>query len=88
MKNESNIDLLKKVGKTEAPPWLFTRIQAKLRQGEAEQAPGWWPWATGLALAALLVLNLAVWQGAGSPSAAESLVSSLQLHASNQLYDE
>ena len=88
MKKEIDIELLKKVRPTEAPPWLYTRIQAHIRRLAAEQAPGWWSWAGGLAFAALLCLNFFAWRQAGTRSVAENLAISLQLQPSNQLYDE
>jgi len=87
------LDLLKKVRKVDAPPFLLTRIQARIRRNEAERLPASWQWAGGLAFGLLLLLNaLAVGRqpagqaGAGDP--ATSLVQNFQLDQTNQLYVE
>lgn len=85
-------DLLKKVRKVDAPPFLLTRIQARIRRNEAERLPTSWQWAGGLAFGLLLLLNaLAINQPAtqsGSSDPSESLVQNFQLDQTNQLYVE
>ncbi len=85
-------DLLKKVRKVDAPPFLLTRIQARIRRNEAERPPASWQWAGSLAFGLLLLLNaLAIKQPAtpsGSSDPSESLVQNFQLDQTNQLYVE
>jgi hypothetical protein len=90
MKEEDPIDLLKKVGKVDAPEFLLTRIQAKINKPVQEQVPLSWKWAGGLAFGLLLAANLFFAQNRNpmTPDAAELLVSSMSLDHSNQLYHE
>lgn len=83
-------DLLKKVRKVDAPPFLLTRIQARIRRNEAERLPASWQWAGSLAFGLLLLLNaLAIKQpAANGTESSESLVQNFQLDQTNQLYVE
>ncbi|HNM23915.1 MAG TPA: hypothetical protein PKL15_00745 [Saprospiraceae bacterium] len=88
MAKESVQELLKKVRPTEAPPFLLTRIEARLRAEAAERLPRSWQWAGALAFGALLLLNALTLRPSGSTSTdtAGSLMSYLQINSSNQLY--
>ena len=85
-----NLALLKKVRRVEAPPFLQTRIQAKIRASAAERLPASWQWAGGLAFALLLFLNgiaLRREKTAAQPPSG-LMAESLEIQTSNQLYDE
>lgn len=85
------MEQLKQVKKVDAPPFLWTRIQAKIRANAAEKAPLSWNWAGALALSALLALNISLFAGTGKSSGIDRtqfLAEGLKLQAKNQLYDE
>ena len=92
MKHNLNIEQLKKVRKVDSPPFLLTRIHAKIRANQVEQLPISWRWAGGLAFGLMLCLNLLVvktnHQTAGQTDGIEALADGLQLSNANQLYHE
>lgn len=60
MKIEEKLDLLRTIQKVEAPPYLFTRIVAKIKnEPEVEVSTGKIA-AIGLALFILLLVNIAI----------------------------
>lgn len=83
-------DLLKKVRRVEAPPFLLTRIEAKLDAARAARTPVSWQWAGAIAFGLLLLLHLGALQSDSAPSgaAAHQIAQSLSLQTSHQLYDE
>lgn len=90
MKKKNHIELLKKVGQVEAPPFLLTRIEAKIRAAEAERLPVSWQWAVALTFMLLIFFNLSALktERSASPDPTSQLAESLRLHPSNQLYHE
>ena len=86
MKNENELDLLKKVSKVDAPPFLLTRIQAKIRSGEADWLPVSWGWASGLAFGLLLLLNVLAVGRSNEAAPTQSLAEQLQMNQNNELY--
>ncbi|MEY3238636.1 MAG: hypothetical protein RIR11_74 [Bacteroidota bacterium] len=91
MNKEDDIELLKKVGKLDAPPFLYTRIVAKIEHATTtEQLPLYWKWIGGLVFSILFFSNIyfTILGVKTSTSAQESLVSTLNIHQSNQFYDE
>lgn len=92
MKQQEALQHLKKVGKVEAPPFLLTRIQAKIAARQVAQVPSSWKWAGALAFGTVLLLNLlavgSVQPSRDSRSQIETLADGLQLSGTNQLYDE
>jgi len=90
MKIEIKPELLRRVKKIDAPPFLLTRIQAKLRAAEAERVPVSWRWAVSLVFFLLLVSNFYFLKMEKTDHAApaETLVVKLQLQCYNQLYNE
>lgn len=92
MKKEQPLERLKKVKKLEAPPFLLTRINAKIRAKQAEQLPQSWKWAGALAFVLMLFLNLFAVKtnrpSTGSPDGIEALADGLQMSNANQLYHE
>ena len=85
-----DLDLLKKVRRVEAPPFLLTRIQAKIGAAETGRLPVSWRWAGGLTFGLLLFFNVfsLKFEKTTLPSPAGQIAESLHLQTSNQLYDE
>lgn len=88
MQTENSLDPLKKVQKVEAPLFLWTRIQARIRQSDMERLPRSWQWVGALAFGILLLFNWRVIANSGSPAPVATLAAGIQLQPSNQLYDE
>ena len=92
MKQQLNLEQLRKVRKLEAPPFLLTRINAKIMARQAEQLPTSWKWAGVSAFGLMLCLNLIGLKmsqsTARSPIAIETLANGLQMSNTNQLYHE
>ena len=86
-------DPLRKVQKVEAPPFLFTRIEAKILRKQEEWVPVKWVMGTSMALVLLAIFNLSVLSNriqinSSNYDAAEAVATSMQLLDSNQLYNE
>lgn len=88
MKNEDVLELLRGVGPVDPPPFLFTRIEARLTQGPI--VPRGRLVAIACALAALLLANAVVLtraSGTGNGSSLGDVVEVMGMNASNQLYE-
>ena len=88
MKNEDVLDLLARVERVDPPPFLFTRIEARLAQGRI--VPRARLVAIACALAVLLLANVAVLtraSGTRSGSSLGDVVDVMGMNASNQLYE-
>jgi hypothetical protein len=87
---ENPFDTLRKIKQIEAPPFLFTRIQAGLRQ--KDNAPAAWKWAFALIALLLLACNLAVILHSSTShrqtQPVTAVVNTLHLSPSNDLYHE
>ncbi len=82
---------LQKIKKVDAPPFLLTRIQAKIRIIEAETTPLSWRWAGAMGLCALLTINVFLFVGTEKKqdsNGAQSLAEGMKLQSDNQLYHE
>ncbi len=92
MKQQPNLELLKKVKKLEAPPFLLTRINAKIKAIQVEQLPSSWKWAGALAFGLMFCLNIfglkTGHQTTSNHSGVETLADGLQMSNFNQLYHE
>ena len=80
-------DLLKRIERVDPPPFLLTRIEARLEQGVRVPRTRLVAVACGLAL--LLLVNVAVIKqskGDESGSAMGEVLDGMRLNASNQLY--
>ncbi len=92
MKKIPNLDQLKKVKKVEAPPFLLTRINAKIMANQAENLPTSWKWAGALAFGLMICLNIFGLKTGNQPPGNQigivTLADGLQMSDSNQLYYE
>lgn len=88
MKNRNYMDLLKKVDRVEAPPFLLTRIEAGIRAKEVERMPLTWTWAGSLVLALLLLLNGLALRQSTATIQTENLIQQFQMNQTNQLYGD
>lgn len=78
-------DLLKRIARVDPPPFLLTRIEARL--APAVQVPRGRLVAVACALAALLLVNAVVLGGkAGSNGQLDEVADAMGMNASNQLY--
>ncbi len=78
-------DLLKRIARVDPPPFLLTRIEARL--AAAVQVPRGRSVAVACALAALLVVNAVVLGGEAVGSGQlDEVVDAMGMNASNQLY--
>ncbi len=82
-----NIDILSKVRKTEAPPFLYTRIEQRLANLSNNTMPKNVVWALSVAFAILLFTNIYVLKTYSTdPYKTESLAESIYLLDNNMLY--
>lgn len=91
MEEERINKLLSNVGRVDPPPFLFTRIEARVAARNEERPSRSWVLATGMAMAVLLTVNTYfLFMGSNEMSNApiKQLASSLELDASNQLYHD
>jgi hypothetical protein len=88
---ESKLDLLQRVQKVEAPPFLYTRILQRIQYLQEAPAPVKWRFAFAAMAVVLLLLNMSVLVSS-KPKAAqgtiEPVVNSMHLSTSNELYHE
>jgi hypothetical protein len=84
------LELLQKVQRVEAPAFLLTRIEAKIRAAATERLPVSWQWAGVISCAVLIFLNVMVLKPGRTRSLVrmEQLAQSMDIQTSNQLYDE
>jgi hypothetical protein len=93
MKTNNDLDLLKSIKKAEAPPFLYTRIVARIQSIESERIPGSWAFTTGIAFSILVILNSFVLVSrinVKNPEniKIEAVAKEMHLTHSNQLYNE
>lgn len=81
-------EVLGKIKKVDAPPFLFTRIQAKLDEVTSMSKPQWIIVMTSLAT--LFIINALVIRNSSSESnSGQTAISELyQVNTTNQLYNE
>jgi hypothetical protein len=85
MKHEDILEQLGRVERIDPPPFLFTRIEARLAQYVAVPRGRLVAVACGLTL--LLLLNVAVLaRGPQNGSSLDGVVDGMGMNASNQLY--
>ncbi len=80
------LNSLEKIEAVDAPPFLFTRIQAKIQEKLAENLTAKQAIIYLVGLAFIIVMNVVVLKSAEQP-AKNDLVSELNLAPANQLYE-
>ncbi len=88
---ESKLDILKRVRKEEAPPFLYTRILQRISLLPEAPAPVKWRFAFAATAVLLLILNIGIlFSSKPKPQSGgiETVVNSMQLSTSNELYHE
>ena len=81
--------LLGKVSKVDAPPFLFTRIKAKIENKFANKITPKWLWASSLGLILLIMINLSLIKNyTADQSQKENLAEKLNILPNNTLYYE
>jgi len=90
---EKEFQKLKKIQKVEAPPFLFTRIEQKVKNLDSDHIPFRWVLSTSLSLCILLILNInllstSIQATNTSNNDLELILEDMQLNTSNQLYYE
>ena len=92
MRSRYKLEELKKVRKVEAPPFVFTRIEAQIEKEESIQMPRQWAWGLSLACSILLVVNISFFVNSNGNTVAQTedtnLLEAVGLEQSNQLYYE
>ena len=88
MKNDHEFELLRKVEKVDAPPFLLTRIQAKINALEADKMPFSWQLSGVFAIGLTLIINFTALQNfLNRPSnTLDGVANSMQLNPNLQLY--
>ena len=89
MNIDDAFDKLGSIQPAETPPFLHTRIRARI-EGLAKHAPREWKWAFAGAGLVVLILNMTVLFGAGTTPQTnmQEVVQDMHLNSSNQLYHE
>ncbi len=77
------IELLGRIERVEPPPFLYTRIMARVQDAPV---PARWLVTAGLACAVLVSLNIAVLRHRAGEADITELAGGLGLNTSNQLY--
>jgi hypothetical protein len=57
---KDSLDLLDHIQKTPAPPFLLTRVRARIAAAQADRVPPRLAWSLGMSLLIVLALNIAV----------------------------
>ena len=88
---DKKLEALKKIQEVDAPPFLFTRIMQQVQTMDKAPAPAQWKWAFAATAFIILALNLSMHFKTGSTenkTDIESIVSTMKLSDSNELYHE
>ena len=90
MEEERINELLGSVERVDAPPFLFTRIEARIAARQEERPSRSWVLATSMAMVMLLAVNSYVlFSGSGNEKAGvERIADGMNMGASNQLYHD
>lgn len=89
MSIDKKLEALKKIRPVEAPPFLFTRIEAKIQSAGSDISPRW-RWSAIAGFGMLVLINIYVVAQSLRPrqSGIETVVNTMSLSTSNNLYDE
>lgn len=91
MNIDQKLDLLKKIQKVDAPPFMLTRIRQRLDAPEPSLAPTTWKVAfgTGLLLVAALNVSLFIFRSATADTTEiQNIVSTMDMSNHNDFYNE
>ena len=92
MRRNYNLEQLKKVRQVEVPPFVFTRIEARIEKQEQVEMPRQWAFGLSLACSILLVINISFFINSNGNAVAQTegtnLLEAVGLESSNQLYYE
>lgn len=93
MEELSEIELLKKVKRVDAPPFLRTRIDSQIKQHEVDSISDGWVWSFAATFVLLFVLNSIVFmRGTENVSIdnnkAYIITQDMGMNVSNQLYND
>ena len=90
MKIDDQIELLKTIQKVEAPPFLYTRIEARLKNSVIE-APKNWKLAFVFSAILIVCLNVLIFQlqfKNQKDTSIEQLAKGMRLNSNNYFYHE
>lgn len=88
---DKKLELLKKIQKVDAPPFLLTRILARIESPGSMPAPASWRLAFIAVLITVLSLNVSLFlksSDSADSRGIEEVVYSMELSNSNDLYHE
>lgn len=88
---DKKLDILKKIGETEAPPFLITRIKQRINTLVMVEAPVKWKWRFAVIGLLLLVLNFSIVLKSTQPGNSKgitTIVSGFHLSTTNDFYNE
>lgn len=92
MKPKNELEVLKKINRVEAPPFLFTRIEAKIEAVEAQTVSINWVVGASLAFSLLLAVNILLIQnkfsGSSEQTQFQTYIEDMNLDATNESYYE
>ena len=85
------LEVLQKVNRVEAPPFLFTRIEASIQAQVNEQLPMRWVWVSISTVLLLVVVNTLILRDSAqlsetSNSSVQHISEEMGMQTSNQLY--
>ena len=85
------LEVLEKVNRVEAPPFLFTRIEARIQAQLNEQLPIRWVWVSISTVLLLVVVNTLILRDStqhsnASNSGIHHISEEMGMQTSNQLY--
>lgn len=89
MNEDKNIKLLKTVRKATPSPFLYGKIEAKIKAQTNDEVKSQWVWATSMAFAVLLLFNVFLISNNLDTQESieiENIANDMGLQNSNQLY--
>ena len=88
-KMKIDLNLLDRVDKVEAPPYLYTRILQKIASAKEDKFSPGMSWAMGFAFASLLLINaLVLRDGSDKFQHMKHIAQYFELQPDNELYHE
>lgn len=91
MQEMKELEVLEKVNRVEAPPFLFTRIEARIQAQLNEQLPIRWVWVSISTVLLLVVVNTLILRDSTqlsetSNGSIQHISEEMGMQTSNQLY--